>query len=168
MSASLRTTDVMPATAPKASRMTHKHLIPVGKDVVQGSQAPTIYHLPSDRLRPLWLQLLINLQHGSSILMFLLVVAVLLVYTQTVNSQQRWSKVYQRLEALQRHERQLTAAGELLREQIAHPNNLMTKGLEPLALSHTIFVKPAPQEQPHITSQPIPAAEMTGSTPLAY
>jgi hypothetical protein len=147
------------------------HLVPLERDTdaVQGSQAPDIYHLPSDRLRPLWLQLLINLQHGASIITFLLVLAVLFIYTQTVNSQQRWAKEYQRLQVLQRHERQLTAAAELLREQTTHNRSLVTtKGFEPLALSHVIFVKPAPQEHPPLVSQPTPLPEPIGNSPLAY
>jgi hypothetical protein len=168
MSASLRTTDLMPMAAPEASPRSPMHLIPSGKDAIQGSQASTIYRLPSDRLRPFWLQLLINLQHGASIVTFLLVAAVLLVYTQTVNSQQRWSEDYKRLETLQRHERQLTTAGELLREQVVHYDNVATQGFQPLSLSHVIFVKPAPPSQPTVVPEPMPSPEPAISIPLAY
>jgi hypothetical protein len=99
---------------------------------------------------------------------FLLAACVLAIYAQIVHSQHQWSRHYQRLEELERQERQLIAASESLREQSSRREALSNKGLEPLTLSNAIFVKPFIQQSPQAAPQKKSLPEPVDTFPLAY
>jgi len=120
----------------------------------------TVRSLPSARSVPDWLRLLLLAQRGSAIATFTLVGFTLLVYGWTVYSQQLWSRQYRELEALQRQERQLTAANEALKQEIAQQAERSNSRLTLPNPSSNIFLQPAP-------SRPATPAAATSATPLA-
>jgi hypothetical protein len=132
-------------------------------------QSANVKRLPNNRQLPLWLRSLIGAQRSLSILTGTLSIAVLSVYGQTVYSQQLWSQEYRKLENLQRNERQLTAASEVLKNQIAQQAETTRAGLVPSNPANTIFLQPAPQ-RPAPAPMPIApeAAKPTTFSPLGY
>lgn len=131
--------------------------------------APNIKRLPNNRQLPLWLRSLIGAQRSLSIFTGALSLAVLSVYGQTVYSQQLWSQEYRKLENLQRHERQLTAASEVLKNQIAQQAETSRAGLVPSNPANTIFLQPAPQRPAPAPMPPAPAASKSASfSPVGY
>ena len=130
-------------------------------------QSANVKRLPNHRQLPLWLRSLIGAQRTLSILTGTLSIAVLSVYGQTVYSQQLWSQEYRKLENLQRNERQLTAASEVLKNQIAQQAETSRAGLVPSNPANTIFLQPAPQ-RPAPVATPIAPAKPTTFSPLGY
>ncbi|MCW6035934.1 hypothetical protein K4A83_06560 [Spirulina subsalsa FACHB-351] len=118
---------------------------------------------------PIWLRVLLGIQHGSSIVTFCLITAVLIVYSSTVYIQQQWSQDYRRLENLQRAQRNLTVADELLKNQLAQQANRPETGMVAPSPDNTIFLQRS-MESP-FTSEPAPTTrdhETTFVTPLGY
>lgn len=94
---------------------------------------------------PLWLLRLYALQRPSAVVMFLLVAAMLSVYSWTVYSQKMWSQSYRKLVTLQRHERQLTATSEVLKNKMALQAEQPITNLVPPNPTEAIFLPIAPQ-----------------------
>ncbi|GAB4367067.1 MAG: hypothetical protein Kow00121_05060 [Elainellaceae cyanobacterium] len=117
---------------------------------------------------PPWLQLLIKVQRTSSVLVFLLISATLAVYGWTVYVQQRWGQEYRQFETLQKHERQLIAGNEALKDQMAQQAEAPGSGLLVPDPSTAIFLVPAsprPLREPEHSS---PAPENPATRPLGY
>lgn len=117
---------------------------------------------------PLWLRVLVRLQRSSLVVTFALVVAALFLYGSTVYTQQLWTREYNKLKTIQRHERQLIATGEMLKNQMAEQAERPASGLIPRTPAHLVFVpsaspRPAPPQHP-LRPQPVP----TGDAPLGY
>ncbi|MDJ0737212.1 MAG: hypothetical protein QNJ47_24630 [Nostocaceae cyanobacterium] len=91
---------------------------------------------------PLWLLRLQAFHRNSSIITFLLVVAMLVVYGWTVYSQQLWSQAYRKMQNLQRQERQLTTTNSVLRNKMAQEAEKPSAGLVPPTPEKTIFLPP--------------------------
>lgn len=124
--------------------------------------------LPSSQSAPLWFNLLVGLQRGSSVVTFLLIAAVLVVYGWTVYSQQLWSQEYRKLENLQRQERQLTAKNEILKNQLAQQAERPEAGLVPHTPKDTIFLEPAPQRPETALSPTVTELNLSSNVPLGY
>lgn len=127
--------------------------------------------LPQTKSMPVWLVWLLSWQRFSSAIMFLLVGGTLAVYGGTVYTQQLWSKEYRKLETLQRQERQLTAAGEVLKNKLADQAEQPGTGMVAPTPSHTLFLEPTPQAAATTEATPpsTPASEPTLSpTPMGY
>jgi hypothetical protein len=117
----------------------------------------------------MWLRLLMQLQRGSVIVTFVLVTAALVVYGSTIYMQQHWSKEYNKLKSMQRSERQMIAAGELMKNQLIQQAEQPGSGLVPRTAAHTLVVEPQPLRVP-VNANPVvkvepPAAD---SQPLGY
>ncbi len=78
-------------------------------------QTPTSWQM---RL-PIWFLYLRSLQRRLGIATYILIAGMLVVYSSTVYLQQKWSEEYRKLENLQRYERQLTTANEVIKNQLA-------------------------------------------------
>lgn len=120
---------------------------------------------------PLWLLRLCALQRRFCVITFLLMAGMLTVYAWTAYSQQRWSQAYRKLETLQRHERQLTATSEVLKNHMALQAEQPATGLVPPNPATAIFVVPAPQRPARTPESVVPAtkaAAQTKSVPLSY
>lgn len=129
---------------------------------------PTIITLPQPRPVPAWLKLLIKVQQGSTVMTLLLTGTVLVIYGWTVFTQQRWGHEYRRWGALQKHEQQLMATNEVLKNQMAQQAEIPKTGLVAPDPSSMIFLAPAaprPAIKPDIeasTPDPLP------NSPLGY
>ncbi|MFE1747603.1 hypothetical protein [Coleofasciculus sp. H7-2] len=117
---------------------------------------------------PAWLRSLVTLQRTSNLVCFLLIASTLGVYAWTVYTQQMWSQEYRKLETLQRHERQMTAANEALKNQLAQEAELPGTGLVAPNPANTIFLPPAPQRQSLPKPAATPNSETSPTTPLGY
>lgn len=68
---------------------------------------------------PIWFLYLRSMQRRFGIATYILIAGMLGVYSSTVYLQQKWSQEYRKLENLQRYERQLTTANEVIKNQLA-------------------------------------------------
>lgn len=129
---------------------------------------PAIVTLPQPRPVPAWLKLLMKVQQGSTVMTLLLMGTVLVIYGWTVFTQQRWGHEYRRWGALQKHEQQLMATNEVLKNQMAQQAESPKAGFVAPDPSSMIFLAPAaprPAVQPDIESsipEPLP------NRPLGY
>lgn len=115
--------------------------------------SPTVTTLPQPRPVPAWLKLLMKVQRGSTVMTLLLMGTVLAIYGWTVFTQQRWGHEYRRWGALQKHEQQLMATNEVLKNQMAQQAETPKAGLVAPDPSSMIFLAPAaprPAVQPDI------------------
>ncbi|NEP59589.1 MAG: hypothetical protein F6K31_21690 [Symploca sp. SIO2G7] len=118
---------------------------------------------------PIWLQALLFVQRGSDIIAFVLVGATLTIYSWTVYNQQQWAQEYRKLETLQRNERELTKANEVMKNQLAQQAESPATGLINPTQANTIILPPAPESQPYRTSlKETSNPEPIGKTPLGY
>ena len=104
----------------------------------------------SSQQMPVWLRSLSFLYKGSSVIAFCLITINLAVYAWTVYIQQLWSQEYQKLENLQRDERNLVATNETLKNKLAKKAENPEIGLVAPNSKNTIFLKSAPE--PHLNS----------------
>lgn len=124
-----------------------------------------VRQLPNRDTPPQWLRSLLLTQQVSVFATFVLAGAVLAVYGWTVYSQQLWGKEYSRLEQLRRNERQFTASGEALKNQIANQSNRPGASLVPQNPDSLIFLKTAPARP----DQPVSASSSSSPVaPLGY
>jgi hypothetical protein len=131
-----------------------------------------VRQLPTKTPTPPALRLLLYVQRGSLAVTFLLVVAALFVYSTTMYTQQLWSKEYNKLKTMQRSERQMLTAGEMLKNQIIRQAEQPGSGLVPKGPENTIYLAPAPdrpapppQTPPTFNKADSPA---TNLDPLGY
>ncbi|MDP5017516.1 MAG: hypothetical protein NWQ43_09485 [Dolichospermum sp.] len=101
---------------------------------------------------PVWLLRLYTVNRYSSVLVFLLVVATLIVYGWTVYSQELWSQSYRKLQSLQRHERQLNTANAALTSKMAQeaekPDTAMVSPTSSDNNPNSSFSTSQPQPEP--------------------
>jgi len=126
----------------------------------------TVRRLPSPRKLPIWLQLMLLAQRGSLVVTFILVMGALLVYGNTVYTQQLWSKNFRDLRAFQRSERQLAAATGMLQSQVAQQAERPDSGLVLQKPANMIFLQPAPQRHLPEAAPIAPAPAI--KAPLGY
>ncbi len=126
--------------------------------------------LPQTESIPTWLRAFIGLQKFSSVTTFLLAGAVLVVYGTTVYTQQLWSREYRKLEKLQRQERQVIAAGEVLKYQLANQAENADAGLVSPHPENNLFLEASPSRpapEGNNLSQPMANPSLT-PTPVGY
>jgi hypothetical protein len=102
------------------------------------------------------------------IIVFLLAIATLVVYSGTVYTQHLWSTEYRKLKTLQRSEREITAAGETMRNYIARQAERPGSGLITKTPDTTIFLQPAPKGQAPVVRPSIPESEPQSNKSLGY
>lgn len=117
---------------------------------------------------PVWLSSLLFMQRSSDIVTFLLVASTLIVYSWTVYTQQQWAQEYRKLENLQRNERHLTTANEVMKDQLAQQAENPATGLVNPNQDSTIFLPSAPQRQVYTTSTQTSDRESASTPPLGY
>jgi hypothetical protein len=133
-----------------------------------GAQSDVVQALPRSQATPSWLRLLLGLQRTSSALTFALVLGLLVVYGWTVYTQQRWGRAYSRMETLQKQERQLMAANEVIKNQMAKQAEVPDSGLVLPEPGNTIFLTPAPQRSPVTPEVNFPPPQPIPARPLGY
>lgn len=96
--------------------------------------------------------------------------ATLGIYSLTVQNQQQWMKKYNHLQNLERYERQLVTASEILKNRMASQAETTDTGLVPQNPETTIFLDPVEQRRVPAPSEPAfnLAPEPLSSRPLGY
>lgn len=101
--------------------------------------------------------------------MFVLVVAALVVYGSMVYTQQLWSKEYSNLKKMQRNEREMVAANEALKNQLAQQAERPESGLIPRSPAAMLIVPAAPERPAPTANQAIaPSPKSYPETPMGY
>ncbi|MBS3029926.1 MAG: hypothetical protein HCA25_23465 [Dolichospermum sp. DET50] len=129
----------------------------------------SIHRMNDTSIMPVWLLRMYILNRYSSILVFLLVAATLIVYGWTVYSQELWSDSYRKLQSLQRHERQLNTANATLTSKMAQEAEQPGTELVSPTSKGTIFLPPTSNNYPKSsfsTSQP--ESQPEPPSPLGY
>ena len=108
------------------------------------------------------------MQRTSSAFTLALVIGLLVVYGWTVYTQQRWGRAYSRMEALQKQERQLMAANEVIKNQMAKQAETPDSGLVLPEPGNTIFLTPAPERPPVTPEVNLPPPQPIPARPLGY
>lgn len=90
---------------------------------------------------PMWFLRLSFWQRRFGIATYLLIAVMLVAYGSTVSFQQKWNQEFRKLESLQRHERQLTSANEILKNQLAAEAEKPATGLMPPNPAKAIILK---------------------------
>lgn len=129
-----------------------------------------VRRLRAEQQLPTSVRLLIQIQRGSVAVAFVLVTAALVVYGSTVYMQQLWSKEYRQLKTLERSERQMVAASDVIKEQIVQQAERPGSGLVRRTKDMAIFLEPAPARPAQTPTTPsLPKSEPTATnSPLGY
>jgi hypothetical protein len=102
-------------------------------------------------------------------IMILMVAAALGMYGWTVFSQQLWSHQYQKLQTLQRNERDLMTANEMLKNESARQAERSESGLPLPGPDTNMFVRPAPTRPQNPIADPEPSlSPITIDRPVGY
>jgi hypothetical protein len=108
--------------------------------------------MPNSEVMPLWLTRLCICQRNTSVVTFIFVALTLLVYGWSVYSQKLWGESFEKLQNLQRQERQLTATNGVLKNKMATDAEKSNNGLTSITPEGMIFMPPTP-------SNPTPAPQ---------
>jgi hypothetical protein len=133
----------------------------------QKSEQPTSVQVPFTKVQslPIWLRVLMVVNHGSSLVLLVVAGGLLSLYGWSVYTQKAWSQEYEQLKALQRQERQLITATEMLKNQIAELSQQPDTGLVPPSPAKTVFLQPLP---PRPLKAPTAKTSTSKTPPLAY
>ncbi len=127
--------------------------------------------LPTQPVAPPWLTAMVWTQKATAAIAGASVVAALAVYGWTVYTQQLWSREYRKFEILQRQERQLVAADEVLKNQMARQAESPESQLVLPGTQNTVFLPAPPQHLVPVMPPPIPQATSSPpppNRPLGY
>lgn len=124
--------------------------------------------MPDGSKVPLWLMRWNSLHRHTAVITFLLVSSTLVVYGWTVYSQHLWSRSYQKLQDLQRDERQLTKHDEILKNKMAQEAEKPRSGLVSPTPANTIFLEESPPSNPNKTDSNTSITESQPSNVVGY
>lgn len=79
--------------------------------------------------KPFWLQSLMVLGHGSSTFCYLSVAIAFVMYGMTVYAPKQWTNKYNKLQELQKQERQFSFTEEIIKNQLAESAKQSGSGL---------------------------------------
>ncbi|MBD2633751.1 hypothetical protein H6G52_00105 [Limnothrix sp. FACHB-881] len=114
--------------------------------------------LPPKPPLPRPIQRLKRIQRWSAIAAMVSIALAVLVYAQTVQLQQAWTMDYRKLQSLQRQERDLRVALEVLKDKVARQAAATDSTLQPPPPKQLIFLKPANTTEATGRSPNMPAA----------
>lgn len=114
--------------------------------------------LPDQSQLPRPLQRLKKIQRWSAVVAVVAIALAVVVYGQTVQIQNAWSNDYQRLQTLQRQERDLRVALEVLKDKVARQAEAADSTLQPPAPKQLIFLRPNSETGTPGRSPNVPAA----------
>lgn len=126
----------------------------------------TVRRLPQPKASPGWLRLLLVLQHSTGGIALLLGGSLLAVYGWTVYIQQVWGQDYRSLQALERQERQLSVANEIVSSQLAEDAASPSSGLVLPQAGDAIFLEAPAANLPPMPTQTAPSTEELPSLPV--
>lgn len=133
-------------------------------------ESPAIPVVPDSESLPVWLLRWQRFQRYSSIAAFLLVATNLVVYGWTVYAQQLWGQNSKNLQELQRQERQITTANEVIKNNMAKEAEKPGAGLVAPTPSRTIFVRPTSDDRKQNSEEIVPNFQLPqqNHTPVGY
>lgn len=153
-----------PQKLPKVKRSSQKN----SRTKVIKSSVPAKHKAAKSAwLSPLWLRSLLAIQKSSGAIAIVATLAVFSLYGKIVYTQQVWGKEYQKLKILQRQERNLTAANETLKNNLAEIAAQSETGLVKLDPQKLIFLTPVTRERQQKTIIK-PQQQRAEFTPLGY
>ncbi|TAD75127.1 MAG: hypothetical protein EA001_14560 [Oscillatoriales cyanobacterium] len=114
--------------------------------------------LPSQPELPQPLQRLKKIQRWSAVTAVVAIALAVVAYGQTVQIQNAWSSDYKRLQTLQRQERDLRVALEVLKDQVARQAEAADSTLQPPSPKQLIFLRPSGETVTPGRSPNVPAA----------
>ena len=130
---------------------------------------------PSSRKKkksfPLYLQVLLLLQHTSSLVALGAIALSLVMYGLQFRTQQAWNQEYEELQSLQRYERTVTGINEALKDEIAESGTRNGQNLVPITPERNIYLQPAAMrnwEATPSTSDPENQNALLTNRPIAY
>ncbi|HIK42692.1 MAG TPA: hypothetical protein IGS51_19315 [Thermoleptolyngbya sp. M55_K2018_002] len=146
----------------------------LARSAQQQGDRPVVQSIPVAR-KPRWLNQLLRTQRASTVITTGLVTLSFAMYGWTVYIQHLWRGEFDRMQALERQERQLTAASETLRQHLANQAERPDSGLILPTPESAIFL-PAPSPAPaqSAVQSPVqspasePAAPLPAEVPMAY
>ncbi|MEM1393422.1 MAG: hypothetical protein AAF757_05745 [Cyanobacteria bacterium P01_D01_bin.116] len=124
--------------------------------------------MPDGSKIPLWLMRWNTLHRHTAVITFLLVSSTLIVYGLTVYSQHLWSRSYQKLQDLQRNERQLTKHDEMLKNKMAEEAEKPHSGMVSPTPANTIFLEETPPSSPNKIDSNTSQTEALPSNVVGY
>ena len=126
--------------------------------------------VPNSDSLPLWLLRWQTFQRYSSIAALLLAIANLIVYGWTVYAQQLWAQNSEKLQELQRQERQITTTNEVIKNKMAKEAEKPTAGLVAPTPAQTVFVPRASNDGKQMSKEITPNIEIPqqNSAPIGY
>lgn len=138
----------------------------VSSDRRRGATAEVVISSPQSL--PRWLRLLLEIQQGTSLGLLLVIGTILGLYGWSVQSQRLWGQKYEHLKQLQRQERQLIAANEVLKYQMAEQAQSPATGLVNPMPAKTIFLKSLPPRPQRDFPPSIKKPQRSEPSPLSY
>lgn len=117
---------------------------------------------------PTWVRSLVRLERTVSVLTLLLGAATLTVYGLSVYSQEKWSLMYDHFQTLERNERELSVASEMLKDKMAERAFYPNTHLVPQNPTNTIFLDPLPQNYSLVSAPVQETVKDSSALPLGY
>lgn len=108
------------------------------------ARAENLANLPVLAPQPPWLEGLVAAQRWSMAIALGLGIAVAAAYGRSVHVQQSWSQAFDRLQVLQRYERELQAAIEQWKDSLARQAEAPDSTLKPASPKSALFLTPPP------------------------
>jgi len=141
---------------------------PLAWSVQRPGDRPMVQSIPVAR-KPRWLKQLLRTQRASTVITTGLVTLSFAMYGWTVYIQHLWRGEFDRMQALERQERQLTAASETLRQHLANQAERPDSGLVLPTPESAIFLPaPSPAPAPSPTSESVAPPPLPAEMPMAY
>jgi len=120
---------------------------------------------------PLYIRILLLLQHTSSLVALGAIALSLVMYGLQFRTQQAWNQEYEELQSLQRYERTVTGINEALKDEIAESGSRNGQNLVPITPERNIYLQPAAipnWEATPSTSDPENQNSLLTNRPIAY
>ncbi|NBD17419.1 MAG: hypothetical protein GVY04_15145 [Cyanobacteria bacterium] len=120
---------------------------------------------------PVFIQILLLLQHTSSLVALGAIALSLVMYGLQFRTQQAWNQEYEELQSLQRYERTVTGINEALKDEIAESGSNNSQNLVPITPERNIYLQPAAIPNAEVSpssSEPENQNAFLTNRPIAY
>jgi len=120
---------------------------------------------------PLYIRILLLLQHTSSLVALGAIALSLVMYGLQFRTQQAWNQEYEELQSLQRYERTVTGINEALKDEIAESGSNNSQNLVPITPERNIYLQPAAIPNAEVSpssSEPENQNAFLTNRPIAY
>lgn len=120
--------------------------------------------------KPFWLQSLMVLGNGSSVICYMSVIIAFVMYGMTVYAPKQWTSKYHQLQELQKQERQFSFTEEIIKNQLAESAEQSGSGfVNPDATQPPIFLpEVTPKSIELKKSESVEPKQIEKISPIAY